>query len=116
MLLQHYKKYLHGLYCQENTETPKIATHELQAIMRRGTPASKYQDLLNATIRKEKEIPSATRVQTQFRSHLARQEFARQKIIGVPAGAMPDLYQLLPSSVFDTSAPFNQADFDAFFA
>ena len=93
----------------------KIATHELQAIMRRGTPASKYQDLLNATIRKEKEIPFATRVQTQFRSHLARQEFARQKIIGVPAGAMPDLYQLLPSSVFDTSAPFYQAEFDAFF-
>ena len=94
----------------------KIATHELQAIMRRGTPASKYQDLLNATIRKEKEIPSATRVQTQFRSHLARQEFERQQIIGVPFVAQPELYQLLPSSVFDPTAPFSQEDFDAFFA
>ena len=101
----------------------KIATHELQAIMRRGTPASKYQDLLNATIRKEKEIPSATRVQTQFRSHLARQEYARQKLSGVPFLAQPELYSLVrgtgpltQSIVFDPTAPFSQVDFDAFFA
>ena len=75
----------------------------------------KYQALANATALKQQQS-SATRVQTQFRSHLARQEFARQKTIGVPFLAMPELYQLLPSSVFDTSAPFNQAEMDAFFA
>ena len=85
----------------------------------------KYQALANAaaSIQQQKEISSATRVQTQFRSHLARQDFARQKLIGVPAGAMPELYSLVRgtgpltlSNLYDTSAPFNQEEFDAFFA
>ena len=76
----------------------KIATHELQDVMRRGTPASKYQDLLNATIHQEKQISSATRVQTQFRSHLARQEYARQQLAGVPFVANPTLYPLFPGA------------------
>ena len=99
----------------KNYGNAKIAMHELQAVMRRGTTANRYQDILNATIRREKEPASATRVQTQFRSHLARQEFERQKLIGVPAVAMPDLYQLYPSNVFAPTGPFVQADFDAFF-
>jgi hypothetical protein len=97
-----------------NYANTKIATHELQAVMRRGTPASKYQDLLNATIRKEKEISSATRVQTQFRSHLAKQEYARQILFGSsPSAAGTPLSSI--SNVYDPSAPFNQAEFDAFF-
>ena len=94
----------------------KIATHELQAVMRRGTPANKYQDLLNATIRQEKEIPSATRVQTQFRSHLARQEFARQKLIGVPFVAQPELYSLVRGTgPLTTSSVFTEEEMLAFF-
>jgi len=90
----------------------KIATHELQAVMRRGTAANKYQDLLNATIHQEKQISSATRVQTQFRSHLARQAFAREVLFAPsPSGSGTPL-----SNLFDPSAPFNQAEFDAFFA
>ena len=34
----------------------KIAAHELQAVMRRGTPANKYQDLLNASHKLEDVI------------------------------------------------------------
>jgi hypothetical protein len=100
----------------------KIATYELQAVMRRGTPANKYQDLLNATIHQEKQISSATRVQTQFRSHLARQEFERQRLIGPSLFAQPELYSLVPgtgplteSNIIDPSNIFNQVEFDAFF-
>ena len=90
----------------------KIATHELQAVMRRGTPANKYQDLLNATIRQENSF--ATRVQTQFRSHLARQELERRVMYG---GVLPSGFgtPVGESHIFDPSTPFNQADFDAFF-
>jgi hypothetical protein len=53
---------------------------------------------------------------------LARQEFERQKIIGVSLLAQPELYSLVPgtgpltqSTVFDPSAPFSQSEFDSFF-
>ena len=84
----------------------------------------KYQALANAAAsrQQQKENSSAARVQTQFRSHLARQEFERQKLIGVPSAANPALYPHFPgfaipltsSSVFDPNT-FNQAEFDAFF-
>ena len=73
----------------------------------------KYQALANATAsrQQQKEISSATRVQTQFRSHLARQAFAREIMFASsPSGTGTPI-----SNVFDTSAPFNQAEFDAFF-
>jgi hypothetical protein len=90
----------------------KIATHELQDVMRRGIAANKYKDILTTSRQQQKEISSATRVQTQFRSHLARQAFAREVLFGSsPSGAGTPL-----SNVFDPTAPFSQADFDAFFA
>ena len=85
----------------------------------------KYQALANAaaSIQQQKEISSATRVQTKFRSHLARQDFARQKLIGVPFLAQPELYSLVRgtgpltlSNLYDPSVPFSQEEFDAFFA
>jgi hypothetical protein len=93
----------------------KIAVHELQDVMRRGIAANKYKDLLNTTIRAEKNPAFVNRIQTQFRSHLARQEFERQKLIGVPAGANPSAYQLYPSNVIDPTSSFvTEADFEAF--
>ena len=57
----------------------------------------KYQALANATALKQQQS-SATRVQTQFRSHLARQEYARQQLAGVPFVANPTLYPLFPGA------------------
>jgi hypothetical protein len=87
----------------------KIATYELQDVMRRGIAANKYKDILNATIRKEKQISSATRIQTNFRSKLARQEFERQKLFMTPLSDIPLSGVIDPTSSFVT-----EADFEAF--
>ena len=101
-------------FLSEKYGNAKIAAHELQAVMRRGTPANKYQDLLNATIRTEKRTPFATRIQTQFRSHLARQELERRVMYG---GVLPSGFgtPVGESHIFDPSTPFSQVDFEAFF-
>jgi len=88
----------------------KIATHELQNVMRRGIAANKYKDILTATIHQEKQISSATRIQTNYRSKLARQAFAREVFFAAsPSGAGTPL-----SNVYDASA-WNEAEFNAFF-
>jgi hypothetical protein len=79
----------------------------------------KYQALANATASRQfqKELSSATRVQTQFRSHLARQEFERQQAIGVPFVAQPELYSLVQGTgPLTQSSVFTQDEMDAFFA
>ena len=85
----------------------KIATHELQNVMRRGIAANKYIDILNASRQqqKEKQISSATRIQTQFRSKLARQAFEREVMLNTS----------FTSTVFDPSIGFTLEEFDAFF-
>ena len=83
----------------------KIATHELQNVMRRGIAANKYIDILNASRQQQKEISSATRIQTQFRSKLARQAFEREVMLNTS----------FTSTVFDPSMGFTLEEFDAFF-
>jgi hypothetical protein len=70
---------------------------------------------------------SASMIQLNFRNRnlnkSARQEFERQRLLGVPFLAQPDLYPhfrgmgspLGDINVFDPSGPFDQAAFDAFF-
>ena len=86
----------------------KIATHELQNVMRRGIAANKYIDILNASRQqqKEKQISSATRIQTNIRSKLARQAFEREVMLNTS----------FTSTVFDPSMGFSEEELDAFFA
>jgi hypothetical protein len=96
-----------------NYGNAKIATHELQAVMRRGTPANKYQDLLITSRQQEKRNSSVTRFQTQFRSHLGRQEYVREILFGsLPSGVGTPLGDV---NVFDPTVPCSQTDFDVLF-
>jgi hypothetical protein len=123
------EKILKEKYAYINQQQQSSATLIQNAVRGRDARAEvrqlKYQVLANAAAsrQQQKEISSATRVQTQFRSHLARQEFARQQLIGVPFYAQPELYSLVRgtgpltlSNVYDPSDPFSQVDIDAFFA
>jgi hypothetical protein len=83
----------------------KIATHELQNVMRRGIAANKYIDILNASRQQQKEISSATRIQTNYRSKLARQAFEREVMLNTS----------FTSTVFDPSIGFTLEEYDAFF-
>ncbi len=81
----------------ESYRNDKITSRQLQGIMWRESPENKYQDSL--TTHRHKENISTTRVAKQFRIHLTRQEFARQKLVGVSSHTNPVNYELRPSSV-----------------
>ena len=106
-------------FLSEKYGNAKIATHELQAVMRRGTPANKYQDLLTASRQQQQQqTPFAISIQTQFRSKLARQEFERQRLIGPSPFADPSRYPLSRGSdtpLGDLSI-ISDEDFDAWMA
>ena len=94
------------------------ASHKLEDVIQMGTASNNYQALLTTSRQQQqqqKENSFATRVQTQFRSHLARQAFARAVMHGgvLPSGLGTPVGD---SHMFDPSTPFNQADFDAFFS
>ena len=91
------------------------ASHKLEDVIQMGTASNKYQALLTTSRQQQQQqTPFATRIQTQFRSKLARQAFARAVMHGgvLPSGLGTPVGD---SHMFDPSTPFNQADFDAFF-
>jgi hypothetical protein len=119
-LIAYSEKVLQQKYAIIDQQRKSSATLIQNAVRGRDARAElrqlKYQALANASASRQyqKEFSSASRVQTQFRSHLAKQEYARQILFGSsPSAAGTPLSSI--SNVYDPSAPFNQAEFDAFF-